>query len=230
MALTDEQAKTIKEQLLKQIEAYPEDKREYAKNFILGLTNEKLEEFLVRNNLLQNSESSEESRNAGENKGVGHDCIFCALANKLVSSFVVYEDKSYLACLEINPLNKGHVLLIPKKHILKTKSLKQTAFSLADKIGKHLIKHLDAQSFQISSSDEMKHAVINIIPIYKNQKPEELKKAPAKKEELAELAKKVGILEKKAGKSQAKNKTMKAPKIDAEKTRETLIRLPRRIP
>ena len=237
MALTDEQAKTIKEQLISQIESFPEDKRDFAKTYILNLNNEQLEEFLIKNKLIKTQEQTPLAPPAGSARSlkpqkplkIKKDCIFCLLSNKLVPSLGIYEDKNYLACLEINPLNRGHTLLIPKKHTLKTKSLKQTAFSLADKIGKHLIKQLDAQNFQISSSDELKHAVINIIPVYKNQDLKNLKKVPAKKEELQKLAEKIGKIEK-PEKKKSKKAKVKAPKLETENIREALIRLPRRIP
>lgn len=44
------------------------------------------------------------------------DCIFCRIAKKEIPASVVYEDADSLAFLDINPLNLGHVLVIPKKH------------------------------------------------------------------------------------------------------------------
>ena len=44
------------------------------------------------------------------------DCIFCKIAAGNVPSYTVYEDKNFKAFLDIHPVNKGHVLVIPKKH------------------------------------------------------------------------------------------------------------------
>ncbi|MCF7833915.1 MAG: HIT domain-containing protein [Candidatus Pacebacteria bacterium] len=44
------------------------------------------------------------------------DCIFCKIINGEIPAYKVYEDESTLAFLDINPINKGHVLVIPKKH------------------------------------------------------------------------------------------------------------------
>jgi len=44
------------------------------------------------------------------------DCIFCKIVKKEIPSSIVYEDKNALAFLDISPLNKGHTLVIPKKH------------------------------------------------------------------------------------------------------------------
>ncbi|MCK5320580.1 HIT family protein [Candidatus Parcubacteria bacterium] len=44
------------------------------------------------------------------------ECLFCKIANKELPCYKVYEDKDFLAFLDIRPLNPGHVLVIPKKH------------------------------------------------------------------------------------------------------------------
>lgn len=44
------------------------------------------------------------------------DCIFCKIISGEIPSSKVYEDDTVLAFLDINPVNKGHSLVIPKKH------------------------------------------------------------------------------------------------------------------
>ena len=44
------------------------------------------------------------------------DCIFCKIVKKEIPGSILYEDAGSLAFLDINPLNKGHALVIPKKH------------------------------------------------------------------------------------------------------------------
>ena len=44
------------------------------------------------------------------------DCIFCKIAKKEIPANVVYEDDNVLGFLDVNPINSGHVLVIPKKH------------------------------------------------------------------------------------------------------------------
>ncbi len=44
------------------------------------------------------------------------DCIFCKIATGEIPSCKVYEDKNFLAFLDINPESPGHVQVIPKKH------------------------------------------------------------------------------------------------------------------
>ena len=53
MVLKEEEAKSLKEQLLKQVESLPEDKKAELKEYIGSLNNEQLEEFLIKNNLIK---------------------------------------------------------------------------------------------------------------------------------------------------------------------------------
>ena len=43
-------------------------------------------------------------------------CIFCKIIRGEVSSFKVHEDDRTLAFMDINPIQPGHVLVIPKFH------------------------------------------------------------------------------------------------------------------
>lgn len=46
------------------------------------------------------------------------DCIFCKIVNKEVEASVVFEDDKCIAFLDIQPVNPGHTLVIPKKHFV----------------------------------------------------------------------------------------------------------------
>lgn len=43
-------------------------------------------------------------------------CVFCKILKGEVTSTKVYEDKKTYAFLDVNPVAKGHTLVIPKKH------------------------------------------------------------------------------------------------------------------
>ena len=45
-----------------------------------------------------------------------NDCLFCKIINGEMPSHKVYEDEDILAFLDINPVNPGHTLVVPKKH------------------------------------------------------------------------------------------------------------------
>lgn len=45
------------------------------------------------------------------------NCIFCKIIEGDIPSAKIYEDEHVYAFMDIMPVTKGHVLLIPKKHI-----------------------------------------------------------------------------------------------------------------
>jgi histidine triad (HIT) family protein len=47
---------------------------------------------------------------------VDPDCIFCKIVAGTIPCVKLYEDDKTLAFLDINPVNKGHALVIPKTH------------------------------------------------------------------------------------------------------------------
>ena len=48
------------------------------------------------------------------------DCVFCKIVAGELPSYKIYEDDLVLAFLDINPINIGHTLIIPKKHYHST--------------------------------------------------------------------------------------------------------------
>lgn len=45
-----------------------------------------------------------------------NSCIFCKIVAKEIPANIVYEDRAFLAFLDIRPLSPGHTLVIPKDH------------------------------------------------------------------------------------------------------------------
>ena len=44
------------------------------------------------------------------------DCIFCKILAREIPSATVYESDNVAAFLDISPMEKGHVLVVPKRH------------------------------------------------------------------------------------------------------------------
>lgn len=156
--LTNEQEKLIKEQLVAHIRNFPEDKKEFIKEKILSMNKQELEDFLKQNNLF----SEQKKQNLNE-------CIFCDIANKEIPSFALYENKENLAVLEINPLSKGHSLIIPKKH-LELERIPQSTFSIAKKISLRIKRKYKPKEIRILPTKMMSHSLIEVIPFYGNEK------------------------------------------------------------
>jgi histidine triad (HIT) family protein len=44
------------------------------------------------------------------------DCLFCKIINGEIPSRTVYEDSIVKVIMDVNPDNKGHLLVLPKEH------------------------------------------------------------------------------------------------------------------
>ncbi len=57
-------------------------------------------------------------------QGDAGQCIFCKIASGEVPSRKLYEDELVLAVLDITPATPGHILIIPKQHVMVMPQLK----------------------------------------------------------------------------------------------------------
>ncbi|MBI2629385.1 HIT domain-containing protein [Candidatus Pacearchaeota archaeon] len=233
--LTQEQIKQVKEQLFKQLEAWPEEQRESAREQIEAMSDEELEQFLIKNKMIRAKEDSESqessnSRASEENqKEAAAQCTFCLLSSGKIPVYKVAENKQAIAILEINPVSKGHVLILPKNHIKATK-MPSSALSLAKKISKKLETKLDPKpkKIDLATTELFQHGIINIIPVYNNENlGSERKKAP--ENELKELQEKLALKSKENSEKENSEKVEKI-KIKKPKLEKKLLNLPKRIP
>ena len=98
-------------------------------------------------------------------------CIFCAIVAKQVPSFKVYEDDNFFAFLDIRPLNKGHTLIIPKKHYKWTYDVEDFGpyWEVAKKIALATLSSLEAKFVQfLTAGLGVTHAHIHVVPRYEN--------------------------------------------------------------
>lgn len=211
-----EQLESVRKQILEQIEAtFPVDKKEFAKNQVLSMNNEQLIDFLQKNRLLKVPEEIPSQTTQTR------ECVFCSIIRNEISSYKIDENKGNIAVLEINPVSKGHILVIPKEHLKSSGKLPQNTFSLAKKLAKKIKSKLKPKEVQIHSSNLFGHEIINVLPIY-NEETLNSPRYQEKKEILEELKNK---FEKKASKKRIIKKTHKKSNKKEEK-----IRVPRRIP
>jgi len=104
------------------------------------------------------------------------ECIFCKIIKGEITSYKILEDKQTLAFLDINPVNKGHTLVIPKQHfetIIDTPdNILSDIIKTAQKIATALLKDCDGinimQSNQEAAGQAVPHLHFHIIPRYKN--------------------------------------------------------------
>jgi len=211
--LSKEQAEQIRKQLIQQIDSsFPEDKKTEAKKQIQNMNPQELEEFLKQNNLV-NRQGSQQQEN--------QQCIFCSIIFGDIPSTKIGENKKAIAILEINPISKGHSLIIPKEHVSGSDSIPLEAQSLAQEVSKKIKESLNPKSITLSSSNLFGHEIINILPVYESENLTSERKQ-ASSEELLELQK---ILEK----DREEFIEEKTPE-ETEEINEKNTWLPRRIP
>lgn len=100
------------------------------------------------------------------------DCLFCKIVNGEVSSTKVYEDENFLGFLDIYPVVKGHVLLIPKHHVEwmqdDTDENIEKIFVLAKNLMSKIKTNLACDFVQISIvGEDVPHFHIHFIPRFK---------------------------------------------------------------
>ncbi len=86
------------------------------------------------------------------------DCLFCKIVKGDIPIDKIYEDKDVLVFLDINPVAKGHSLVIPKKHfrnILETPDKELSKIiAVIKKIGNATVKAMDADGINIHINNE----------------------------------------------------------------------------
>jgi len=96
--------------------------------------------------------------------------IFTKIANGEIPCYKIAEDNNYLAFLDINPLEKGHTLVIPKKEIDYIFDLDDDLIAglyvFAKKIAKAIDKVIDCKRVGVAVLGlEVPHAHVHLIPI-----------------------------------------------------------------
>jgi len=151
MVLSEEESLKIKEHLLRQLGNFPEDKREVIKEQVESMTSDQIEEFVEKNQLTH----------------LGGQCIFCSIIAGKTPSVKIAEDKENIAILEINPISKGHTLILPKEHLQEIPPFSQ---GLAKEVTEKLKRKFGPNEVKIQESKVMDHVMLEVIPIYGNEK------------------------------------------------------------
>jgi len=101
------------------------------------------------------------------------DCIFCKIVKGEIPSAKIYEDDKILAFLDINPVNFGHVLVIPKNHYQMMQDTPDELVCLVFKKAKGLMvvikATLEADFVAVTVvGTDVPHFHVHLIPRYFN--------------------------------------------------------------
>lgn len=95
------------------------------------------------------------------------ECIFCKIAKGEIPCYKIYEDKDFLAFLDIAPFTEGHTLVIPKKHYHWVWDVPNIGeyFKVVQKITKHFQKSFgDEFVASVIWGMDVPHAHVQILP------------------------------------------------------------------
>ena len=200
MAFSKEQAEQVKTQLIGQLEQSDQPNKEQIISHIKDLNEQQLEEFLKKQNIQLGKQQSEKP-------------IFESILANEIPSYKIDENAKAIAILEINPLSKGHSLIIPKQKTAIEK-IPKSVLTLSQKIAKRIKTKLKPDDIKIETFSFQDYPAINVIPIYKDS---QLEKKKADEKELIELQKKLQIIK-------------RGPRQKKQKISKELPKLPKRIP
>jgi len=96
------------------------------------------------------------------------NCVFCLIASEKIEGYKISEIQEAIAVLEINPVSKGHTMVLPKEH-LQLKEMKGKIVLFAQKLAAQLKEKLNSRDIEIATVDFQGHGIINLIPVYNDE-------------------------------------------------------------
>lgn len=102
------------------------------------------------------------------------DCLFCKIVRGEIPSMRVYEDEYAIAFLDINPVNVGHTLVVPKAHHQDVAAMPEAdaarLFAAAHKVANAAPRAVGASAFNIgvntgaAAGQIVMHAHVHVMP------------------------------------------------------------------
>ena len=129
------------------------------------------------------------------------DCIFCKIVAGEIPAHKIYEDGEFLAFLDINPVARGHILLIPKAHfenifdipedVLKglVERAKRLASAVQEGLGASGINFLHASGEAAQQS--VFHFHFHLVPRYEDDGLDTWPESDYSEEDFEELSRKI---------------------------------------
>ncbi|MDH5769676.1 MAG: HIT family protein [Candidatus Bathyarchaeota archaeon] len=127
-----------------------------------------------------------------------NECVFCKIINREIPANIIYENGKVLAFLDINPINRGHTLIVPKKHYgdvydITEDHLRETV-AVAKKISEAVKRGLGAEGVNIlhasgeAAQQSVFHFHIHLVPRYEDDGLNTWPKSDYKEEDFEKVA------------------------------------------
>jgi histidine triad (HIT) family protein len=96
-------------------------------------------------------------------------CVFCAIVAGDAPAIRIYEDDGYLAILDIRPIVRGHVLVIPKVHTVDLTDTPSETLADMMRIGQRIAKaarasalHADGNNIVVNDGKAAFQSVLHV--------------------------------------------------------------------
>jgi len=102
----------------------------------------------------------------------GDDCLFCAIVAGTAPAYVVLDEPDAFAFLDIRPVFKGHVLVVPKQHVVTLPELPYELlaplFGAVARCAQAVVDALGAQGSWVAENNVVSQAVphlhVHVVP------------------------------------------------------------------
>ncbi len=103
-------------------------------------------------------------------------CTFCKIIKKEIPAYIIYENSVACVILDIDPINEGHILILPKIHVDSLDKIPEDMLFEITKLVQKMIKVLrqvykfDGYTIMQNGNEfcDYGHLHIHIIPRYQN--------------------------------------------------------------
>ena len=90
-------------------------------------------------------------------------CLFCSIAEGETDAAIVWRDEDFAAFLDVRPVFKGHVLLVPRQHVVTLPdlpaSLRDPFLAAAQRLATAMVAGLGAQGSFVAINNTVSQSV-----------------------------------------------------------------------
>ena len=103
-------------------------------------------------------------------------CVFCRIIERKSPAHIVYENSQLISFLDIEPINEGHVLIVPKQHVDTIEELSDEILTDIMGVAKKLVTAINEiygnKGYSIMQNGgafcDFGHAHFHVFPRYDN--------------------------------------------------------------
>jgi len=130
-------------------------------------------------------------------------CVFCKISKNEIPCNKIGESKNFISFLDLSPKNKGHALVVPKKHYTNLKDFPEILGNELIKFSKEIMNKISKATkatdfkFLINNGEKADqfvfHAHFHIVPYYNKDEETRPKLSDEERKKLAEKIGKVKV-------------------------------------